>query len=62
MGIIRLYKLLHDQTFYFNYKKSHSILLITIWSANYEFTATDTPVSNGDTGRENDGGHLEIVV
>ncbi len=38
--------------FYFNYKKSHSIVLVTVVNANYEFTMIDI----ADFWRQSDGG------
>ena len=39
-------------SFFLNYKKSHSFVLMAVCNADYQFTLIDV----GDTGRNNDGG------
>ena len=44
----------HSGSLFFNYKKSHSIVLMAVSNANYEFILVDI----GDTGHNSDGGVL----
>ena len=37
---------------FFNYKKSHNIMLLAVVNVNYKFTLVDI----GDSGRQSDGG------
>ena len=45
-------------SYFFNYQKTHSIVLIAVVNFNYEFTLIDI----GDAGRQGGGDVLQIVT